>query len=88
MNRQEAYQIAAKELDKIKKLAFSEVKEKVGLKLEKQVHGSSNALYEICLDFEWLENSKESIIVLCKVTDLNWYRFEILEESLVIKAPN
>jgi hypothetical protein len=83
VNRTIAYSVAAKALEAYRSMSFELLTSKIGTRAEEDV-AAEGGLFRIVTHVDWNSAEKHSIRVRCLVHDNSSFRFDPLEEDVII----
>jgi len=83
VNRTTAYSIAARTLEAYRSLGFELLTSKIGTRAEEDV-SADGGLFWVVTHVDWSSSEKHSIRVRCLVHDNSSFRFDPLEEDVII----
>jgi len=83
VNRTTAYSIAARTLEAYRSLGFELLTSKIGTRAEEDV-STDGGLFWVVTHVDWSSSEKHSIRVRCLVHDNSSFRFDPLEEDVII----
>jgi len=84
MDKQEAYSLVQKEIERFVCLSFEELEQHLGNNYTSEVQVTSGVRYQIDIQVFWDDNDKRNVRIIVSVDDGGWSAFSPMTDSLLV----
>ena len=88
MNRQEAYIIVSRVLERCRDDGFHDLVSRVGTTASEEAVGPSSTHYTVDVSIAWAAGRRSTLEVHARIDDQNSFRFGVLEERIFLPDPD